>query len=128
MASPAFPKVAAIRVGGDAHIAVGAAGDRPCAATSSSLTASPAPRKPAPMMRIEIARLQPAGAEALRQREQIVGAERRFQFGERAERQHQRAPRAADLGFDLAAVTIGHAQSDQAAANVSAPADSSARS
>ena len=94
-------------------------------ATSSSLIASPAPRKPAPMMRIEIARLQPARAEALGQRDQIVGAERGFELGQRAERQHQRAPRAADLGLDLAAMSVGHAH---AAANVSSPADSSASS
>ena len=61
------------------------------------------------MMRDEIARLQPAGAEALGERHQIVGAERGFELGQRAEREHQPPPRAADLGFDLAAVMVGHA-------------------
>ena len=60
------------------------------------------------MMRVEIARLEPAGAEALGQRHQIVGAERGLEFGQRAERQHEAAPRAADLGLDLAAMMIGH--------------------
>ena len=43
-----------------------------------------------------------------------------FQFGQRAEREHQPAPRAADLGFDLAAMKIGHRH---AAVNVSSPAE-----
>ena len=47
-------------------------------------------------------------AEALRQRHQVVGAESGLQLRQRAERQHQRAPVAADLGLDLAAVFVGH--------------------
>ena len=41
------------------------------------------------MMRVRSRAVQPAGAEALGQRHQIVGAERGFELGQRAERQHQ---------------------------------------
>ena len=60
------------------------------------------------MMRDKIARLEPARAEALGERGQILGAERGLELGERAEREHQPAPHAADLGLDLAAMEIGH--------------------
>ena len=41
-------------------------------------------------------------------RRQIVRAKGVFQFGERAEREHQPAPRAANFGFDFAAMSVGH--------------------
>ena len=60
------------------------------------------------MMRDEVARLQPAAAEALGERDEIVGAERGLELGERAEREHEPPPRAADLRLDLTAMLIGH--------------------
>ena len=74
------------------------------AATSSSLTHSPAPRKPAPM----IARLQPAAAETFREGDEIVGAEGGLELGERAEREHEPPPCSAEFRLDLTAMLIRH--------------------
>jgi hypothetical protein len=57
----------------------------------------------------EIARLHAAGAETFGQRNQVVGAECIFEFGQCVEREHQTAPHAADVRLDLTTVTIGHA-------------------
>ncbi len=67
-------------------------------------------------------------ADALGERHEIADAEGGFQLRERAEREHELARRAADLGLDLAAVMVRHGFPPHAAANVSAPADSSASS
>ena len=56
----------------------------------------------------EIARFHAAGAKALRQRDQVVGAEGIFQLCQCAERKYETAARAADLGVDFPSVTIGH--------------------
>ena len=85
------PNVACDQLRGDAHIALRAAIDRMARDLVVAHRFAGAAQAGADDAH-QIARLQPAGAEALGQRHQIVGAEGVFQFGQRAERQHQRAP------------------------------------
>ena len=47
-------------------------------------------------------------SETLREREHVLVAERRFQLGERAQRQAQPERLAVEHGVDLAAMRIGH--------------------